>query len=88
MRKAIHLLFYPTSVVENRLDEMRESPQFSPWTESSQKDNILQFCLYLIERDSDFSAAEVIYETNGRSDSYADFEFSSEMTKELERTTG
>ena len=53
MRKALPILFYPSSIIEQNLNEMREDPAFQDDLES---EHALNLCLYFIEKEFDYTS--------------------------------
>lgn len=57
IREATPLLFYPHSLVEKKLDEMEHMEEFAGnWSEEKKKKEVLNICLYLIEKEAHFSS--------------------------------
>lgn len=56
IRHALPILLYPVSVIEKKLQEMRNMSEFAPWNLERETPLILRCCLYLIERDFSFTS--------------------------------
>jgi hypothetical protein len=79
MRRAVPLLYFPSALIEQKLEEMKETREVAGVAEDSL--HYLHICLFLIERELD-------YATDGILSSVATLDFTPELYTEMAKQLG